>query len=142
MQRAQTLLNSRTHIFVVDDENAIASVFAKILRLQGFRATHFNQPLKALEAARLEAPDMLVSDVVMPGMSGIDLAAQIWKTYPECKVLLCSGQASSVELIDSARAAGYSLNVLQKPVSPSLLLGRIRGMTRSTALRSILSTTA
>ena len=133
-------MNSRTHIFVVDDENAIASVFARILRLQGFHATHFNQPLKALEAARLEAPDVLISDVVMPGMSGIDLAAQIWKTYPECKVLLCSGQASSGELIDSARAAGYSLNVLQKPVSPSLMLGKIRNLMRAAPLRSTLAT--
>lgn len=71
---------SREHpyVFVVDDEEVIASSLATILKLHGgLRARSFTKPLEALEAARLEAPDLLISDVMMPELSGIDLAIQV-----------------------------------------------------------------
>src|ERR1700689_1609725 len=64
-------------IFVVDDEPVIASSLAAILRMNGFSARFFTCPLKALAAARSESPDFLISDVAMPGISGIDLAIQM-----------------------------------------------------------------
>ncbi|HUV95955.1 MAG TPA: response regulator [Acidobacteriaceae bacterium] len=65
-------------VFVVDDEDVIASTLAMILRLQGgFHATSFTDPLKALAAARVEAPDLLISDVVMPEPSVITLKPAI-----------------------------------------------------------------
>lgn len=61
-------------VFVVDDEDVIASTLAMILRSQGgFEAGAFTMPLDALEAAQLYAPDLLISDVVGPALSGIDL---------------------------------------------------------------------
>ena len=67
-----------------------------ILRLHGgFYATAFTHPLAALQAARLEAPDLLISDVVMPELSGIDPAIQVKQRCPDCKVLLFSGRAGT-----------------------------------------------
>jgi PleD family two-component response regulator len=57
-------------VFVVDDEDLIVSTLAMILRVHGgFRARSFNRPQEALEAARFEAPDLLISDVMMPLLS-------------------------------------------------------------------------
>ena len=53
-------------IYLVDDEHLIVSTLARILCLRGFDATGFTEPLLALEAARSEAPDLLISDIVMP----------------------------------------------------------------------------
>jgi len=78
-------------IFIVDDEHVITSTLAMILRNQGFEATSFTEPLDALEAALCEAPDLLISDVMMPRLSGIELAIEVRKHCPECKVLLFSG---------------------------------------------------
>ena len=79
------------YVFVVDDEEVIASTLTTILQLHGgFRARSFTKPIEALEAARLEAPDLLISDVVMPQLSGIDLAIQVRESCPNCKVLLFS----------------------------------------------------
>jgi CheY-like chemotaxis protein len=72
-------------IFVVDDEPVIASTLAAILTLHGYSATSFTSPQEALNAARWMAPDLLISDVAMPGISGIDLAIQMKAQYPECK---------------------------------------------------------
>jgi DNA-binding NtrC family response regulator len=122
------------YVFVVDDEQVIASSLAMILRLQGgFHARSFTKPLDALEAAQLEAPDLLIADIVMPQLSGIDLAIQVQECCPNCKVLLFSGQASSAHLLKTARANGHDFEVLSKPVYPADLLARIRNLNDSMA---------
>lgn len=80
---------------MVGDEKVIASSLATILRLQGFEATPFTEPQRALEAACSEAPDLLISDVVMPALSGIDLAIRVQQHCPDCKILLFPGQAAT-----------------------------------------------
>jgi DNA-binding NtrC family response regulator len=127
------------HVFVVDDEPVIATSLAMILRLNGgFRARPFTQPLEALEAARLDAPDLLISDVVMPELSGIELAIRVRERCPNCKVLLFSGQAATAHLLETAGANGHHFEILLKPVHPADLLTRIRGLTDPTpSLESI-----
>jgi PleD family two-component response regulator len=78
-------------LFIVDDEHVIASTLAAILKPHGYCATFFTSPLGASVAARSRAPDLLISEVAMLGISGIDLAIQMKAQYPACKVLLFSG---------------------------------------------------
>jgi len=113
-------------VFVVDDEAVIANTLGVILRQQGFEAHSFSFPLEALEAAHTTAPDLLISDVVMPLLSGIELAIQLREVCPNCKVLLFSGQAATASMLDSARASGHDFEVLAKPVHPADLLKKIR----------------
>jgi CheY-like chemotaxis protein len=114
-----------SRIFVVDDEPVIASSLAAILRMNGFSARFFTCPLEALAAARSESPDLVISDVAMPGISGIDLAIQMRALYPNSKILLFSGQAATLDLLERAREQGYDFRLLQKPVFPSELLYEI-----------------
>ena len=58
----------------------------------------------------------------MPGISGVDLAIQMRAQYPNCKILLFSGQAATLDLLEGARAQGYDFRLLQKPVHPSEFL--------------------
>ena len=95
--------NKQPRVFVVDDEDVIASTVAMIQRLEdGFQAGSFTSPLDALKAARLEAPNLLISDVVMPQLSGIELAIQVREHCAACKVLLSSGQAQTASLLETA----------------------------------------
>jgi FixJ family two-component response regulator len=120
-------------VFVVDDEAIIAWSVATILRLKGFDATSFTEPLAALLAARSEAPDLLIADVVMPVLSGIDLAIQLQECCPYCKILLFSGQAATSNLLDAAREGGHDFEILTKPVHPEDLLKRIHSVTDDAA---------
>ena len=115
-----------SRIFVVDDEPVIASSLAAILQLNGFSAKFFTCPLEALAAARSESPDLVISDVAMPGISGVDLAIQMRVQYPNCKILLFSGQTATSDLLESARARGYEFRLLQKPVYPAEFLFEIK----------------
>jgi DNA-binding NtrC family response regulator len=113
-------------VFVVDDENVIASTLAIILRHEGFDARSFTAPLEALQATRSDTPDLLLSDVIMPVMSGVDLAIQVQRHCPDCRVLLFSGQAATADLLKAARAGGYDFDLLPKPAHPTDLLRAIQ----------------
>ena len=86
-----TLPGKKLRISVVDDEVLVASSFAMVLCDQGFDASFFTEPLQAIQAARYYAPDLLISEVSMPLLSGIELAIKVQKQCPKCKVLLLSG---------------------------------------------------
>jgi DNA-binding response OmpR family regulator len=76
------------NVFVVDDEAVIAETLATILRISGFLAISFTSPLDALNWTRTIVPELLITDVVMPEMSGIELAITTKALCADCKVLL------------------------------------------------------
>jgi DNA-binding NtrC family response regulator len=115
-------------ILVVDDERVISETLAKILQLSGFEAIPFTSPLEALNDAQSQPPDLLLSDVSMPELSGVDLAVQIKLKCPNCRVLLFSGQASTLDLLRAARGQGYDFQLISKPVHPRDLLRRIEDL--------------
>ncbi len=115
-------------VFVVDDEPVIAATLGTILQKSGFEAHAFNLPLEALRAARESPPDLLITDVVMPLLSGIELAIQMRGFCPNCKVLLFSGQAVTVDLLARAGASGHHFDVLAKPIYPADLLKKIEAI--------------
>jgi len=100
-------------VFVVDDEPVIAQPLALILNQAGFRARAFDHPDKAIAARAEMAPDLLISDVMMPGMTGVELAIHFREAQPECKVLLFSGQAITTDLLKKARELGYDFELLR-----------------------------
>lgn len=116
----------KPRVFVVDDEKVIAATIEMILSQSGFIARSFTNPVDALDAALRETPDLLVSDVMMPQMSGVDLAIRLTAQCPDCRVLLFSGQAMTLDLLEAARANGRTFELLSKPVHPHDLLEAIR----------------
>ena len=118
----------KPRIFVVDDEPTIASTLALILNSSGFSATAFTNPVEALRSAESECPDFLISDVVMPQLNGIDLGVQFKAIYPNCRILLFSGQAATSDLMESSRRNGHNFNLLTKPVRPKDLLAAIEAI--------------
>jgi DNA-binding NtrC family response regulator len=81
----------RRRIFVVDDEGQIADLLGAFLRDSGFDVDTFEDGKSCLLKAADSSPDILVSDISMPGMDGIALANAIRGVCPECKVILISG---------------------------------------------------
>jgi len=113
-------------VLVADDERVIADTLAIILNQSGFQATAVYSGEKAVEMARTLEPDMLISDVIMTDMNGIDAAIRIRALLPTCKILLFSGQAATADLLDRARVQGHEFEILAKPVQPQDLLARLR----------------
>jgi CheY-like chemotaxis protein len=112
-------------VMVVDDEKVIANTLSVILTRCGYMVLTAYDAISALELAETTPPQMLITDVVMPAMTGIDLAIEIRKTIPDCKILLFSGQATTIDLLEDARKLGHEFTTLSKPVHPTELLARI-----------------
>jgi len=68
---------------------------------------------------------LLITDVVLPGMGGIELAITVKRVFPDCKIILFSGHASTTDLLASAGRAGHAFVLLNKPVHPKDLLARV-----------------
>jgi DNA-binding response OmpR family regulator len=115
----------RMVVLVVDDERVIADTLAAILTQSGYIAMAAYDGEGALERARMTAPQMLITDVCMPGMGGIELAVAIRESYPRCKILLFSGQMSTVDLLVASRNAGYDFAAISKPIHPTELLAKV-----------------
>lgn len=112
-------------VLVVDDEACIADTLALILRASGYDAAARNSANSALQECERRVPDLVITDVVMPEMNGIELATRIEQCYPECRILLISGLGSSFGLAAEARENGHNFEILSKPIRPAELLERI-----------------
>ncbi len=113
-------------MLVVDDERVIADTLAIILNQHGFDASAAYTGNGAVERARAIKPDLIISDVIMPDMNGIEAAINIRGFLPNCKILLFSGQAATADLLENARAQGHEFEILAKPVHPQDLLQKLR----------------
>ena len=113
-------------VLVVDDERVIADTLSLILSKSGYNVLTAYDGKTALEIARSVPPALRITDVVMPGMTGIELAIMLVEVIPDCKVLLFSGQAATVDLLAAARDMGYEFTILTKPVHPTDMLRRVK----------------
>ena len=113
-------------IIVVDDEPVIADTLVNILEGEGHDALAVSHGESAVKWAKLVLPDAVISDVIMPGMNGIETAKAIMQSLPNCRIILFSGQAASVDLLAQARTEGYVFEVLPKPINPEKLLEKLK----------------
>lgn len=112
-------------VLVADDDYVIATTLSQILRLNGYETETVNSGEAAITAALVRNPDVLISDVVMGGISGIEAAARIAEINPACIVILISGQANTVDLLPRNRDARGPFEILLKPIHPGALLERL-----------------
>jgi CheY-like chemotaxis protein len=113
-------------ILVVDDEMLIADTIVQILNRNGFIAEAAYSGAQAIECARLTCPDLVLSDVLMPQMDGVEAAIEISKLCPDTRIVLFSGQAATLEILSRARDRGYNFELLPKPIHPTQLIQHLR----------------
>lgn len=116
----------RARIIVVDDEALIAETVVEILKDEGFEAAGVSTGTSAIELARDWRPDIVLSDVILPGLNGIEIGIRIREMFPSCRIILFSGQAATLDLLEKAREQGHTFDILAKPVKPEQLVRLIR----------------
>jgi CheY-like chemotaxis protein len=113
-------------VLVVDDERLIADTLTAILEEHGFIAAQAYSGEEALGVALTMQPDIVLSDVLMPGISGIDMAIRLKQTLAATRIVLLSGQASTAQLIREAANAGHDFELLAKPIHPEELVSKLK----------------
>lgn len=117
---------AKPRVLVVDDERVIADTLSIILNQNGYEASAVYSGVAAVTRAREIKPELVISDVIMQDMNGIEAAIRIREILPGCKILLFSGQAATADLLERARAQGHEFEILAKPVHPQDLLAKLR----------------
>jgi DNA-binding response OmpR family regulator len=115
----------RRRVLVVDDEQTIADTLATILCGAGYDAIPCYDAPSALQNGGFRTPDLLITDVVMPGMNGVALAIEWKRRWSACGVLLFSAMGVSFDLVEQARREGHDFEILAKPIHPIELLSRV-----------------
>ncbi len=115
-------------ILLADDHTIVRQGLARLLKDQpGFEIVgEAINGRMAIEKALTLKPDVVVMDIAMPILNGIEAAINIRGFLPFCKVLLFSGQAATAGLLDEARRHGYEFEILSKPVHPQDLVAKLR----------------
>ena len=120
--------NSRgLRVLVVDDERAIADSLARILVQVGFDATAVYSGEAACDKAQALKPDVLVCDVMLTGISGVEAALEICRLLPNCRVILITGQLNTGEIFDRAKCLPSDFDLIRKPFHPEELIARLNG---------------
>lgn len=110
------------HVLIVDDEVGIADSLTEILAGYGYAARAVYSGIDAINHCHELCPDIVVSDVVMPKLNGVDTVLAIREFCPKIRILLFSGQAGTSDILARARAKGHDFELLPKPIHPDRLL--------------------
>jgi CheY-like chemotaxis protein len=113
-------------ILVVDDEKVIADTIVQILNRNGFIAEAAYGGQEAIDKAKRDCPELVLSDVLMPRVDGVEAAIAIRQHCPETRIVLFSGQAATVEILARARERGHTFELLPKPIHPTQLIKHLR----------------
>ena len=122
-------------VLIVDDDPALLDILAEQVSLFGYQPIKAASGEKALEVVpRHPEIDLMLTDVMMPSMNGVDLARQIVELYPEIKILFMSGY-----ICPSLAHYGVQDNdpfFLQKPFTPNTLISKMRNVLAASHLAS------
>jgi DNA-binding response OmpR family regulator len=114
-------MNAAPHILIAEDDALIAHAIMVVLEAYGYRVTVTHDGQQALTAAESDAPDLLVTDMRMPGMQGRELAQRFRQGRPELPVLVMSGNTARFPDEET-------FTTLSKPFSMTVLLSTVRSM--------------
>lgn len=111
-----------TKILVVEDEAVVLHTLVLILKQHGYEVKAARDGTEAMTAGPIFHPDILLCDINLPDIDGIQIALNLRKELGHLRVVLLSGEISSAELLEEAKKQGYQFEVLAKPTEPQQLL--------------------
>ncbi len=126
----------KPRVLVADDERVIADTLVIILNQNGFEARAEYDGFAAVHTAEEWQPDVFLSDVIMPGISGFEAAIRIGSMFSECRIVLFSGQANSVDLARIYGLMEHPYQIFPKPIPPQELIRILRDGAAGTIMAS------
>ncbi|PKM57307.1 MAG: DNA-binding response regulator [Firmicutes bacterium HGW-Firmicutes-3] len=115
------------HIFTVDDDKEIRLLIKKYLEKEDFKVTDFSDPMLVLSEIDRLSPDLIILDIMMPGIDGIELCKKIRKSY-DIPIIFISARGEEIDRIIGLEVGAD--DYLPKPFSPRELLARIKNIFR------------
>lgn len=118
-------------ILLVDDKEEFVSALSNRLLLQGMEVHTATKGEDALAMLQEKTADVVILDVVMPGMGGLETLRRIKETYPHIQVIMLTGHASTKEGIEGMRLGAF--DYLMKPVDIEELIAKMKACIKAIA---------
>lgn len=99
-------------IFVVDDESSRADTLAEVLRTSEYDVTVLYDTESALKQVDQCCPELIIVYVGMAGMNGLAMAVRIRKHHPDCRTVLFSGRATTMDILEGLQAPLQKINLI------------------------------
>jgi DNA-binding NtrC family response regulator len=112
-------LSRHRRILIVDREENIGDTLKDIFGREGYEVVAARSTEEGLTIAGTWQPDLVLTEIVMGSINGLDFAKRIVADHPQCLIILFSGQVAR-QLVDEALALGFDF--FDKPVSPTVLI--------------------
>jgi CheY-like chemotaxis protein len=119
------MLPSRSNVLVVDDDPTLRAVLAALLSLEGYQVETAEDGPSALASIAAAAPDIIVSDLNMPRMSGFELLSLVRLNFPAIRVVAMSASFSGLQIPDGVHADAF----YEKATNPFFLAEMLRSLT-------------
>ena len=114
-------------ILVVEDEAVVLQTLQLILKQHGYDVRGALDGGEALTLAPVFHPNILLCDINLPDIDGIQISLNVKEAVPDCRIVLLSGEITSTELLEEAERQGHRFEVLAKPTEPQQLLRVLAG---------------
>lgn len=117
------------HILLIDDDPAVQELFVQVLKGAGYTVTLASDGREGMRRMREETPDLIISDIMMPDMDGLEVLMELRAEKPELPVIVISGgmRSSAFSFLPHAKKMGASLT-FEKPVDMDVLLKGIQDL--------------
>jgi DNA-binding NtrC family response regulator len=116
--------NKDIKVLLVDDEEAFVNTLAQRLKMRELNVNTVYDGEQALARVKSEEPDVMVLDLKMPGLHGMDVLKEIKKAYPNMQVIILTGHGTDKDEEEARRLGGFDF--LRKPADIETLIGKIK----------------
>ncbi len=116
--------NKDIKVLLVDDEEAFVNTLAQRLKMRELNVDTVYDGEQALSAVKSKEPDVMVLDLKMPGLHGMDVLKEIRKAYPNMQVIILTGHGTDKDEEEARRLGGFDF--LRKPADIETLVGKIK----------------
>ncbi len=118
-------MNRSVNILAIDDEPATLEALATVLDTWGYGVVAAASGREAVQALEREVPDLVLTDLVMPGVSGLEVLRKIKAEKLDVPVIILTGQGTVDGAVEAIRAGAY--HFIQKPLDPAMLKLTVQG---------------
>jgi DNA-binding response OmpR family regulator len=116
----------KSRILVIDDDRLVADAVAMVLSAHGYEVRTAYGGAEGVKSGRAFLPHVVISDVMMPQVNGVEAAIRICRHLPTCRILLVSGEMDAARRLMKSKSISFEL--LSKPLSPRSLLFKLRSL--------------
>jgi CheY-like chemotaxis protein len=119
-------MNTKPSILIIEDYKSLLKYLTRFLEQEGFNIYAANNGFVGISYYETYLPDLVITDIIMPDMDGLEVIMKLKKKYPNCKIIAMSagGKIASSDYLTQAALLG-AISTLNKPIENELLLSEI-----------------